>query len=114
MIESIIAAEVCAFVRVSVFAPELAPTAMLPQLSDVGDNASGATIAVPVSIAICGLLLASSVTVRVAVCEPLLCGVKLTEIVQFALPASELPQVFVSVKFVFEVATFEIVTATDP
>lgn len=58
--------------RVRVFGPELAPTATFPQLSDVGDNASGATIAVPDSIAVCGLLVASSVTVSVAVCEPLL------------------------------------------
>lgn len=114
VIESMIVPDVCEFVSVRVFAPELPPTTTLPQLSAVGDKESGATSAVPTSLALWELLLASSVTVSVAVCEPLLCGVKLTEMVQLAFPASELPQVFVSAKFAFEIPIFAMKSATGP
>jgi hypothetical protein len=57
----------------------------------------GAT-AVPVRLAVCGLLVALSVTVSVAVRVPAAVGVKVTLIVQLAPAASELPQLFDSAK----------------
>ena len=105
VIESRITLEVKLFVSVSVFAPELEPTWILPQLSDVGDSVTGAANPVPLNFALCGSFVASSVTVSVALCAPAACGVKLTEIVQLEFPASELPHVFVCVKFASEIAT---------
>ena len=67
----------------------------------------------PLKVAVCGLLLASSVTVNVAVCDPTLFGANVTEIVQLALPASDVPQLFVSVKFVFDTPTCEIDIALE-
>lgn len=67
----------------------------------------------PLNIEVCGLLLASSVTVSVALCEPTLCGANVTEIVQLAFPANDFPQLFVSVKFVFDTPICEIATALE-
>ena len=52
----------------------------------------------PVKLLVCGLLLAPSVTVRVPVRVPTTLGVKLTLMVHFAFPASEVPQVLVCEK----------------
>jgi hypothetical protein len=114
VMELIITAELSVFVSVSVFAPELLPTAILPQLSAVGASESGAAIPVPASFAVCGLLLASLFTVRVPVCAPALCGVKLTEIVQLPLPARVLPHVFVSVKLLLDVVIPKIAMSVVP
>ena len=59
-------------------------------------------------------MLASSVTVRVALCDPMLCGANVTAIVQLELPARDDPQLFVSVKFAFEIANDEIDIAYEP
>ena len=51
---------------------------------------------VPLKVAVCGLLLALSVTVRVAVRVPEMAGEKITLIVQLVLAASEVPQLSLS------------------
>jgi hypothetical protein len=114
VIELIVTGELCEFVSVSVFVPELLPTATFPQLSAVGETETRDAVPVPLSFALCGLLLASLVTVSVPVIEPALCGEKVTEILQVAPPARELPQVFVSAKFGFEAAIPEIAIAVVP
>jgi hypothetical protein len=52
---------------------------------------------VPVKVAVCGLLLALSVTVRVAVRVPETAGEKVTLILQLVPAASEVPQLSLSV-----------------
>lgn len=113
-IESMTTALACEFVNVSVFGPEVLPTEMLPQLSEEGDSVTGAAIPVPTNFAVCAAFEASSLTVSVPVKGPLLCGVKLTIIVQLELPASELPQVSVSVKFAPPVLMPSMATAVAP
>lgn len=53
----------------------------------------------PDRLAVCGLLLASSVTVSVALREPDALGENVTSIVQLEFAASELPQVLVCEKY---------------
>src|SRR5271157_1291853 len=53
------------------------------------------TAPVPLKLTVCGLLLALSVMVRVALREPAAAGVKLTVIVQFPPELTLAPQVFV-------------------
>jgi hypothetical protein len=74
------------------------PTCCPAKLSEVGLSVAFAEVAVPVRLAVCGLLLALSVTVRVAVRVPLAVGLKVTLIAQLA-PAARLePQLLVSAK----------------
>ena len=67
----------------------------------------------PVRLAVCGLPLELSLTDKVALFVPVLCGANVTEIVQLALAASEDPQVLVSLKSVVDTAMLEMVKATD-
>lgn len=69
---------------------------------------------VPLSADVCGLFTASSVTLSVAVCEPMLGGENVTMIVQLPFPASDAPQLFVSVKLAFELAIWEILIGLEP
>ena len=63
-----------------------------------GSTARSPYCPVPVSAIVCGLLLALSVTVSVAVRVPVAPGVKVREIVQLDLAATLPPHVFVSAK----------------
>ena len=68
-----------------------------PNVSEVGARLGGA---VPVAemLAVCGLLLASSVTVRVALRAPVAVGVKVTLMVQVAPAATLVPQLLLCPK----------------
>jgi hypothetical protein len=53
---------------------------------------------VPLRLTVCGLPLASSLTLSVALSEPTTCGVNVTEMLQLAPPARVVPHVFVWLK----------------
>ena len=84
------------FVSLTAFAALFVPTLMLPKLTLVGENATVEVVPVPVSVTLCGLLAALSVTTTVPEFVPVAVGVKVTLIVHFAPEATEAPQVFVS------------------
>ena len=69
---------------------------------------------VPFRITVCGLPMSLSLTDRVALCDPALCGVEVTEIVQLAPAASELPQLLLWENWVFESAMLDMFSAVDP
>jgi hypothetical protein len=75
-----------------------------------GDTAR-ASLPLPLRLTVCGLPLALSLTDRTALCAPMLCGVKVTEIAQLAPAASELPHVLVWENWAFEVAIPDMATA---
>src|SRR5437016_3476869 len=58
----------------------------------------GSAVPVPDRLAVCGLLVALSVTAKAPLRAPVAEGVKVTLIVQDAPAATELPQLFVSAK----------------
>ena len=76
----------------------MAPTFWLENVSDVGESVAADTPPMPVSVAVCGLPLALSVTVKVPVRVPVVVGRKVTLIVHLAPAASELPQLLVWAK----------------
>jgi hypothetical protein len=82
------------FVTVTDWAAVDVPTAWFPKLRYVG-TAVACDRPVPVKDAVCGLLLAPSVTVSVPDRFPVVDGVKVTLIVHDLPAASELPQLFV-------------------
>src|SRR4030088_231447 len=84
-------------VRLTAGAVPLVPITTFPKLRLVDDNVTGA-IPVPFTLMVCGLLLASSVTLSVARRDPIAPGVKGTVIVQFAPAARLAPQLLVSAK----------------
>ena len=69
-------------VRVTVLVAPLFPMRTLPQFKLVADRLTAGAVPVPDKLAVWGLLLALSVTVRVAVRVPVVVGVKVTLIVQ--------------------------------
>jgi len=71
---------------------------VLVKVSAVGARTACAAVPVPVSVAVCGELVALSATEMLAERAPALPGVNVTEIVQLAPAASELPQLFVCAK----------------
>ena len=74
-------------------------TCWLPNDSDVGESvAEGVLVPVPLRLAVCGLLLALSLTDSVALRLPVAVGVNVTLMVQRELPASEVPQLLVWAK----------------
>ena len=75
----------------------MVPTFWLVNVRDVGESVTDAT-PVPVRLAVCGLPLALSVTVSVAVLVPPAEGVNVTLMVHRAPAASELPQLLVWAK----------------
>jgi len=82
----------------------------------VGREAVG-TAPVPLKLTVCGLLLALSVMVRVALREPTAAGVKVTVIVQFPPETTLAPQVFVwpkSPMFVPVMAMLEMASVAVP
>ena len=84
-------------VAVMIFAALVVYSACLPKLSEAGARVTGIT-PVPASEAVCGLLDAPSVTVKVPVSAPVMLGVNVTEMVQLELAATLLPHVLVSAK----------------
>src|SRR5271169_3413011 len=99
-------------VRVSVAVPELVSvtfcaalgvfTVWLAKLRLAVDKVTAgafAAVPVPVKLTVCGLPLALSVMVIVPGCEPVVVGVNVTLMVQFAPAATEAPQVLVCVYF---------------
>ena len=84
-------------VRVTACAALVVPTFWLLNVSEVGERL-GSAVPVPERLAVWGLLLASSVTVKVPLRVPVAVGAKVTLIVQFAPAATLLPQLFVCPK----------------
>ena len=72
-------------------------TFWLLNVSVLGARLGGA-VPVPVRLAVCGLLVALSVTVNVPLRVPVAVGVKVTLIVQLVPPATLVPQLFVCPK----------------
>lgn len=96
------------------FAPDVLPTATLPQASEVGEKVMLPAVApVPVRLASWGLPLALSFAESVPVCVPVLCGVNVIEIVQFELAATELPQLLLSVKTELDATILDTLNAVD-
>ena len=83
------------FVSLTPFAALFTPTVTLPKFPLVGENATVGVVPVPDRVTLCGLLEALSVTTTVPAFVPVAVGVKVTEIVQFAPAATEVPHVLV-------------------
>ena len=81
--------------RVAVCAVLVVPRDWLPKARLVGVRPSTGAVPVPERLTVCGLPLALSVMLTEAVRLPLAEGVKVTLMVQWALAATELPQVLV-------------------
>ncbi len=89
----------------------------MPKRTDEGVRLTTGAVPVPDRLAVCGLPLALSVTVRVAPRVPVTVAVKVTLMVQFELAANELPQLLVWAKSVMLVpvtAMLEILNAAPP
>ena len=71
---------------------------MLGNVKEVGERATEGATPVPAKLAVCGLPLALSVTLKVAVLVPLAVGVKVTLIVHWAPVATEVPQLLLCPK----------------
>ena len=76
----------------------MVPTFWLANVSDVGESVAPGATPVPLRLAVCGLPLALSVTVKVPVLVPVAAGRKVTLIVHWAPAASELLQLLVWAK----------------
>jgi hypothetical protein len=85
-----------AFVRVTLFAELVLPTAVLPKLRLATESVTGA-VPLPLSETVCGLVIALSLKVSVPAAAPTPVGVKVTPTVQFPLAATLAPQVFVAI-----------------
>ena len=71
-------------------------TGWLPKETEVGERLTpGPVVPVPLKLAVCGLLLALSATVTVAVMLPVVVGLNVTLMVQLLPAASEAPQLLV-------------------
>src|SRR5579883_2875351 len=81
--------------RVTVCTAETDPTGVLGKVSDVGATAADPAPPVPVSRSSCGLLMALSTTIRLAVRVPITDGLNFTEIVQVCVVVNE-PELQVS------------------
>ena len=68
------------------------PTGRLPNPRLVAERLADTATPVPETLTVCGLPLALSATLRVALLAPLAEGAKLTDSVQWAATATELPQ----------------------
>src|SRR5439155_18162743 len=93
----IVSAVLWEFVRVTALAGLVVPTFWLLKVSVVGERL-GKPAPVPDRLAVCGLLVALSVTVKAPLRVPVAVGVKVTLIVQFAPAATEAPQLLVWAK----------------
>ena len=85
----------------------------MPKFKLVGAKLMPAVTPVPVRAMVCGLPVALSVTVIVPGWLPTAVGVNVTLMVQFALAATEAPQVFVCVYFALA-AMLVMVSAAAP
>ncbi len=74
------------------------PTGRLPNERDVGVRLTDSAVPVPERLAVCGLFVALSVTVKVAVRVPEVAGVKVTLMVQLAPAARLVPQLLLCAK----------------
>ena len=86
------------FSSVTICAPLVVETTWPPKVTLFGATVAAGAVPVPLRLMDCGLVLASSVTVRVPPRLPAAEGVKVTVIVQLLLTATVLPQVFVCEK----------------
>ena len=86
------------FVSVTVCEGLLVKTTVVGNVSVVGESVSKGSTPVPLKDAVCGLPGALSVTLREAVREPVVEGVKVTLMVQLAPADNEAGQLFVSAK----------------
>src|SRR5713101_6587422 len=93
----IVSAVLWEFVSVTAWAPLVVPTFWPLYVSEVGARL-GSAVPVPDRLAVCGLLVASSVTVNVPLRLPVAVGVKVTLIVEFAPAATDAPQLLVWAK----------------
>ena len=84
------------FFNVTVLAALVVPTCCVVKARLVGLKLATGATPVPVRLAVWGLPAALSVMVNVPVRVPVVVGVKVTLIVQFPPPESEVPHVFVS------------------
>ena len=73
-------------------------TCWLPKETAGGVKLTAGAVPVPERLAVCGVLVALSVTVSVAERVPPAVGVNVTLMVQLELAASEVPQLFVCAK----------------
>ena len=108
-IPEMVSAAVPVFLSVTVCAVEVEPETA-EKVSDVGEReAAGAdaVVPVPLRVTVCGEPVALSATESVAAKLAADAGVKVTEMEQLALAASELPQVLVCVKSVGLVPVIE-------
>jgi hypothetical protein len=85
-----------------VYVAGLSVTLLLPEV-----------VPVPVMLAVWGLPFALSLTDRVAVCVPAVCGVNVIEIVQFPPAATEPLQLLLSVNTELETAMLDMLTVAD-
>src|SRR5258705_114725 len=81
------------FFRVNGFAALVVFTRWLPKVKLVLDKLTEGAVPVPERVTVCGLLLALSVTVIVPGWMPVVVGVNVTLMVQFAPAATDAPQV---------------------
>ncbi len=91
-------AVVCELESVKVWAALVVPWFWLLKVSEVGVRITLGGAPVPVKFAVCGLFVALSVTVNVALSVPTIVGANATSIEQLAPAASVEPQLFVCVK----------------
>ena len=92
-------------------------TGWLPKGTDEGVRLTPGAVPVPERLAVCGLPLALSVTVKDAERAPVALGVNVTLIVQLELAASDVPQLLVCSKsplLVPVTAMLEILNAVPP
>jgi hypothetical protein len=88
------------FVTVTLWAAPVVPTTWLPKMSVAGERPTAGATPVPERLTTCGLPGASSVMLTAPVRVPVVVGVKVTLIVQFAPAAKFAPQVLVCAKSV--------------
>ena len=94
----IVSAELPEFVSVTAWAALVVLTTWFPNESEAGERLTGELVPVPVTLAVCGLSLALSVTVRVALRVPVAVGLNVRLIVQLDPAATLEPQLLVCAK----------------
>jgi hypothetical protein len=98
LIPEIFKTAVPTLVRVIVDGELAEPTAMEPNVTEVGENETAGDEPLPVKATVCGLPIALSVTEMLAVREPAATGINVTAILQLAPAARVEAQVLVSLK----------------
>ena len=102
------------FVRVTAWAALVVLTCWLPKETEEGVRVTAGIVPLPERLAVCGLLVALSVTLRLAERAPVALGMNWTLMVQLELAASELPQLFVWAKSALLVPVKAILEIVSP